>query len=656
MKKMVSAMLLAISALPWSRAAVTSEWTMAEIDAGVAAAIDATNRLDRLEDRANAWDAAATQVDYNTINIETLYSQSVLKSADNWAAVSNVVGSVRLVSGGVRTSYASFTNAYAHASVGDTVELSPGVFDLGAITFAFNKAVSISGFGSAATIIRANGGFTWDATATNCMLSGVTLRNITGDTGDFVFFNNTVSSIMNVVWDDVFCDNYGNTDHTLEVSGANIELNRVRTHCRLGSNAFVLKGCSNVVVRGCSTEIDAAATSIGLYLKSHTTQKGNLSNVTVDGFTASRSYCFLDIGDNNSNMQNVLIKNLRLQNVAGNYAVILGSQTGTATGNWAKNITIDGVVANSGETLFTQADCAVTNIAMRNCTLYSSDVLPEYLPCVWDALGGTHNRTVEQNITLYYPDGGYYASEGYSKKMPNLSNGAFYTNVVTADVTTTGMWICVQAGYEFKAAELVVGDPVLLEGGSYDGVYRLMNFGTVTATDVPTPGAVIGDYYIRVSGYNMVTPASNVNCGNVWMGKLGWRIAGYNTSIGSAYGTVEGGAGAWGHLGVYPAAISNSREAFSYGIAYGGTEQLSRTALDSIAGAYINSKVRVFAYRDNYASTATDTFYAGLFASSSGNNTYTPLSLSHSWMTMRKVPTNGGFPCVYDLGILPASP
>lgn len=259
--------------------------------------------------------------------------------------------------------YSTFASAYADASAGDTILLSSGTFDIGDTTFGFNKSVNILGSGSESTTLKANG-FRWLTTATNCALQGVGFTQDYNDVDDMFFFNTFETNVLDIVWDDVFIHQAGLGPHCLEVSGAGICLTNVRTFAE-NSHAFVLKGCSNIVVRNCEATLGPDCSGYGLYLKSHPTQKGFLRDFLIDGFKANGSL-LAHVGMSNCLMENGQLYNLELIAPDMSYALHFGAAESGLTNNYINNIVLDGAYVEGQYALVFAWMEGCTNVTLRN--------------------------------------------------------------------------------------------------------------------------------------------------------------------------------------------------------------------------------------------------------------------------------------------------
>jgi hypothetical protein len=225
---------------------------------------------------------------------------------------------------------------------------------------------------------------------------------------------------------------------------------------------------------------------------------------------------------------------------------------------------------------------------------------------------------INQSSTLLGAGGWYSAS------YPNISNGVLSAQVRAAEQAASGIYVVVEAGFEPNETDLVIGDPVILEGGDHDGAYKLEEFATVTTINVPITGAQVGDYYIRITDSTTTTPEA-VTAGDVWIGKVSMQLTNSNAQLLTYYGSAEG-SGYWGSGIVVLPTLSTYR--FSGGNHVGGTVELALSEDLTIAGDLIACKPQIFNYNG--------TVYAGLFVTGTATASIVPSSLKNGSLRLEK--------------------
>jgi len=559
--------------------------------------------------------------------------------------------------------YDTFTLAYTAAVTGDVITVGPGIHDLGEIFFEFNKAVSVVGAGSRATTLLAKG-FTWAATAVDCSVQGVTFTQDVGDTGNTFFFTTLYTDELNIEWKDIFVWQKGTGDHTLEVSGKNIRLDNVRTRSAT-NHAFVLKGCQDIVVRNCESFIEGAG--YGLYLKSHPTQKGLLKDFTIDGFKSNRAL-MLHVALDLDRIENGRVYNLDLQ-VGDGDPMLQFVGAGGITDNQINNVTIDGVSGSATRLATLTAISYISNLVIRNVNVTGLDNTADRI-FIDPTLGPDWSGVVFENINMSDDSGLVYridrAAEReilitdfekmwragdhgeYQVVTDDISNGCLSANVRAADQTATGINVVIKAGFEFDETYLAVGDPVLLEGGDHDAVYRLEDFGTVDTNDVPVTGALIGDYFIRITDLN-TTGIEAVTAGNVYPGKVVFDISSDNTIQAKLFSGTVRGVGCSSALNgssqffIQP---SLSEYEFAGSIPFAGARPFcDGTRTELAIGSFFDGSVAVPLHAHAFPYDE-DRVYVGLFGGGTTDSSLVPSRLRRAELVL-KINYHAGHPNSY---------
>jgi hypothetical protein len=543
---------------------------------------------------------------------------------------------VWLISSGTSTRYADFASAYTAATTGDTIELSAGLHDLGAVIFTYTKSVSIFGKGSHTSILKANG-FKWGIAATNCMLQGFQMTQDVTD-GDELFNTTgiTASDVLNVRWMDMFLDSPSLTaPHTMQWGGDGITLDNVRTRSS-NDHPFAFKGAKNVIIRNCESFCESGTSGNGLLIKGDIGARGLCSDFFVDGFK-SNSNVYIDMPSSNEATERVKLYNLELGDLGGVHdsVIKLGSTVPGKTGRQINDFHIDGVVGTGRGGIDLVFFESANNLSIRNVTIdgivtsgatrpyrmdqeineASTDLNFENIKLITDDDWTLH---INQSSTLLGAGGWYSAS------YPNISNGVLSAQVRAAEQAASGIYVVVEAGFEPNETDLVIGDPVILEGGDHDGAYKLEEFATVTTINVPITGAQVGDYYIRITDSTTTTPEA-VTAGDVWIGKVSMQLTNSNAQLLTYYGSAEG-SGYWGSGIVVLPTLSTYR--FSGGNHVGGTVELALSEDLTIAGDLIACKPQIFNYNG--------TVYAGLFVTGTATASIVPSSLKNGSLRLEK--------------------
>lgn len=406
------------------------------------------------------------------------------------------------------TTGAAFTNAVFNAVANDKITLGVGTYDLGAIVWTNPVGqITIEGSGKERTILTANGFYFHHSISTNMTIRKATFEQPESSGNDLFFWRFDNTNYNGCVLEDLNLLGYGtNAYHAYQNAGINTYQENVHSEAygTVGSHAFVFKGGSNFKIINCSSK--SGTSKEGLLLKAsgkYPIGGGDVSNGVVQGFRTDGAIS-IQAANSDSEISNIAIYDTHFTCTdwtRNGFAIGDGSNGGT--NNIARNITIDGVSGgNLSSVVYALYVDELHDITVRNSSAIASNIWGE------SSILNKSNIIISScSIPDFSQSQDGATTWGHrfgTKDLPSIEAGVISNQVRCAEVVDGTLYAVAKVGYDIGTGNIAVNDPMWITSGTMSGVYNLTGWGTVTDTDVPITGAVIGDFYVA-----MATTATN---------------------------------------------------------------------------------------------------------------------------------------------------
>lgn len=537
------------------------------------------------------------------------------------------VGGVYLYSGATSTLYDSFLDAYADAGSGDSIQLAPGTNDLGNLVFSFTKAgVAVIGRGSSVSVLKANG-FTWNSSAANCSIAGLTFTQGSEDSADLMISNCHQTNVMNTVFSDVrFESPSATTAHCFEITGTSLTLNNVHTKATAG-HSFVLKGVKNVSLENCSSQ---GGGYNGLLVKA-SDQKGDCEQIKINGFKTDHRI-YLEAFNSDTEIDGVSVRNAQI-NAPGEYAVLIGSEQAGLVNNNIKNVSFD-AVSGEGESGVFIAWCNVAEgLVFKNFDMKIT--APPFRET--NVLNGK-DWQLENFHATDSADGYIYNMNGLSDSAANFENkyeatvstfstGVKSSHVRGAKVDGATLTLATKAGFHLHETYATAGTPIRVTAGTWAGFYKLTDWGMVSTANDPVTNAVIGDHWYEMTSdalsgtTNILSLGGSLEAGIV-VAQIGEGGATYASLLGEFSGQAISGLAP----GILPSVRTGG---FSATL----TDPISLSEYESgfVSGTYMPCYTRAFSWNGD--------IYIGQFGGDSYEDAWIPYVFKLGHVSVKIRPT-----------------
>ena len=417
-----------------------------------------------------------------------------------------LITGVLLESNGIYTAYTTVTGAYANAVSGNNILIGKGTFEIGEL-YISKPSIGWYGQGSELTTLHGRVELSQGSSVSN------TFKNLTiyNDNQTINFIDTVVSrnfstndaylTMENV---NIIAAATNMTAHVFEVSGNVLYLNKVNIKGLASSHGHlcVLKGVNNAKVIDCSSE---GSIWNSLYIKADSRSKGNCSNIVVSGFVG----------------KNVSGGGVMLQSAGTNSVLEAISISGVSLNGGVNGIILDGDILN-GSNIIRNVSASVSvnnyqcpilqiNSSVLSCDFKVTGSLVKTNAYMLSQVTPAAQNSYTYDIDVCSPSGRASIKNGvckYGFTAPVFSMGVTSNNVRQVVTTNNNLYILITNGFTMATSYMSSNDPVYLDSGSAAGTYKLLSWGTVTNSDIPVAGAVIGYFFLKCSQGTLATNAS----------------------------------------------------------------------------------------------------------------------------------------------------
>lgn len=432
----------------------------------------------------------------------------------------------------------AFTAAYTAAASGDVIQLGPGVYNIG--NFHNGKAgLSIIGSGalgpndltggSPGTVLE--GSLTTSTGSARFHYENFTVRKTTGGSANVFTFQGGLASnwdggvVRNVSV--IEPDAYKAGQHIFELNGTDVLLDGLRTYgAGSGSgHGFSIKSVARVRVLNCSSN---SSGTDGLLIVGDPTY-GNLEDVVIQNFVArsAQGYGVYVNPRNTSTIDRLVLQNVVVDGCTG--GLVVGDVTATASSNTIRNSRIQTVIRRATGNALQMTKTAASALVL-DVDIETSGA--GYAQASNDAglTGILRGRIKSANGEQFFDsmpimNVARLACAESRFTAPTMSIGVTSGEVRAIEATSSSvLYVVLKTGFDLATANISVGDPIWIEAGTAAGVHKFAASGTVSSTNVPIAGAVIGDFYVELVNNGLSTGAKTV--GSVRPGKAVAKLVG----------------------------------------------------------------------------------------------------------------------------------